>query len=46
MITYSDENIKIVLQHLNNLEIKGIENAKRIVIIEGILQNPKEVKNE
>jgi len=42
---YSTEAINGVLTLLNNIEIKGIDNAKRIAGIATILQNPEEDKD-
>lgn len=44
-ITYKILAIDQVLKLLENIEIKGIENAKRIVAIEAILQNPIKVES-
>lgn len=41
MITYSEETIKNALMLLNNIETKGIENAKRIVLISQLLDTPE-----
>lgn len=40
-MTYSETEIRSVLTLLNSIETKGIENAKRIVMIEQILQQPE-----
>lgn len=40
-MTYKDEAIKGVLTLLESIEIHGIENAKRIVLIDQILRNPE-----
>jgi len=45
-MTYTEEAIKGALMLLNNIETHGIENAKRIVMIEQILQNPMEEKHD
>lgn len=37
---YTEEAIKGALMILNQIETRGIDNAKRIVQIEMILQNP------
>ena len=37
-MTYREEQINAILTLLNNMEVKGIENAKRIVMIQQILQ--------
>ena len=42
---YTDEAINGALVLLNSMEIKGIENAKRVVMIDQILRNPMEDKN-
>ena len=38
-IAYPQESIEKLLLLLNNIEIKSIDNAKRIVMIENILQS-------
>ena len=40
-MTYKAEAINTVLSLLNNIEIKGIDNAKRIAGIATILTNPE-----
>ncbi len=43
---YTETQIQSVLQLLNRIEVKGVDNCKRICIIEQILQNPqREEKN-
>ena len=42
---YSAEAINGALMLLNNIEIKGIDNAKRIAGIATILSNPEEDKD-
>lgn len=44
-ITYKISVIEQALKLLENIEIKGAENAKRIVAIEAILQNPIKIEN-
>lgn len=39
---YTTTQIQSVLQLLNQINVKGIENCKRICLIEQILQNPEE----
>lgn len=43
---YTDTQIKSILQLLNQINVKGIENCKRICLIEQILQNPAEGEGE
>ena len=38
---YNSENINTIFELLNKLEVKGLDNAKRIVIIEQLLNNYK-----
>lgn len=38
---YTDEAIKNALQLLNRIEVRGIENCKRVALIEEILQHPE-----
>lgn len=45
-MTYTVTQIQSVLQLLNQLGVKGIENCKRICLIEQILQNPEEGEGE
>lgn len=42
MKTFKEETINNVLMLLNNLDIKGIENAKRIVLITQLLNQTEE----
>ena len=37
MIKYKDEQIKNILNLLDNLTVKGIDNSKRVAIISQIL---------
>lgn len=46
MITYTITQIQSVLSLLNQIGVKGIENCKRICLIEQILQNPEEGEGE
>lgn len=46
MLKYSVTQIQSVLQLLNQISVKGIENCKRICMIEQILQNPAEGEGE
>lgn len=39
--SYTDEAIKNALQLLNRIEVRGIENCKRVTLIEEILQHPE-----
>ena len=39
---YTATQIQSVLQLLNQIDVKGIDNCKRICLIEQILQNPEE----
>ena len=39
MKTYSEEQISSIIHLLNNLEVKGIDNATRVVMISKILEN-------
>ena len=39
-MNYTETQIQSALQLLNNVSVKGIENCKRICMIEQILQNP------
>lgn len=41
MIMYEESDIQTVLNMLNHLDVKGIENCKRVVLIEQILQSFK-----
>lgn len=43
---YTDTQIKSMLQLLNQISVKGIENCKRICLIEQILQDPEEGEGE
>lgn len=45
-IAYNKEIIENILLLLNNLEIKGIENAKRISLIESMLREGKSIKED
>ena len=45
-MTYTSEAIQGALTLLNNIETHGIENAKRIVMIAQILQNPEKEKDD
>lgn len=38
---YTKEQIDGVLALLNGIEVKGLENAKRITMIDMILRNPE-----
>lgn len=40
MITYAETQIQSALTLLNQISVKGIENCKRICLIEQILQEP------
>ena len=46
MISYSETQIQSALTLLNEVSTKGIENAKRIVMIEQILQHPTREETE
>ncbi len=41
-IKYTATQIQSVLSLLNQISVKGIENCKRICLIEQILQDPEE----
>jgi len=41
-MTYDDKSIQQAVTLLNSITVTGIENCKRVVIINEILQNPKE----
>lgn len=43
---YSMEQMRQALACLNSLSISGIENAKKVCMMESILQNPIEVEGE
>ena len=43
---YTDTQIKSILQLLNQINVKGIDNCKRICLMEQILQNPEEGEGE
>lgn len=43
---YSVTQIQSVLNLLNQIDVKGIKNCKRICLIEQILQYPKEEEGE
>lgn len=45
-MTYTVTQIQSVLSLLNQISVKGIENCKRICMIEQILQNPAEGEGE
>lgn len=45
-IAYNKEIIENILLLLNNLEIKGIENAKRISLIESMLREGKSIEKD
>lgn len=45
-ITYKKESIENILLLLNNLETKGIENAKRISLIESMLREGKSIEED
>ena len=42
MIKYDKARIEYALNLLNEIEVKGIENCKRVAIIESVLQDFKE----
>ena len=44
-IVYKKESVENILLLLNNLEIKGIENAKRISLIESMLREGKSIED-
>ena len=46
MLTYKEETISNALMLLNNLEIKGIENAKRVTLISQLLQTTEKGETE
>lgn len=43
---YGLTQIQSILQLLNQISVKGIENCKRVCMIEQILQNPEEGEGE
>lgn len=43
---YTVTQIQSVLSLLNQISVKGIENCKRVCMIEQILQNPEEGEGE
>lgn len=45
-IAYNKEIIENILLLLNNIEIKGIENAKRISLIESMLREGKSIEED
>ena len=45
-IAYRKESIENILLLLNNLETKGIENAKRISLIESMLREGKSIEED
>lgn len=45
-IAYKKEIIENILLLLNNLEIKGLENAKRISLIESMLREGKSIEED
>lgn len=42
--SYTEESIQNMMLLLNHLEITGIENAKRIVMLESILLSGEEIE--
>lgn len=46
MISYTETQIQSALTLLNEISTKGIENAKRIVMIEQVLQHPTREEKE
>ena len=42
---YDQENVRQALSLLNQIEVRGFENAKRLAIAAQILNNPKEEKD-
>lgn len=38
---YTATQIQSVLQLLNQIDVKGIDNCKRVCLIEQVLQNPE-----
>ena len=45
-MTYTVTKIQTALTLLNQIGVKGIENCKRVCMIEQILQNPAEGEGE
>lgn len=45
-IVYKKESVENILLLLNNMEIKGIENAKRISLIESMLREGKSIEED
>ena len=39
-IKYKNDDIVQVLNLLNSIEVKGLDNCRRLLIIEQVLQNP------
>ena len=44
--SYTEVQMKSALNLLNQIEVKGIENCKRIAMIEGIIQSPQKEDND
>jgi len=40
-MTYSEESVNNMKILLNNMEVKGIENCKRVVLIAQLLETPE-----
>ena len=45
-LVFDETAIRSALMLLNQIEVKGIENCKRVTMIEQILQHPEEYKRE
>lgn len=45
-LIYAEENILRALNLLNSMEVKGAENAERLLTAFAILKNPQEIKEE
>lgn len=44
--SYSDTQMQSALNLLNHIEVSGIENCKRIAMIEAIIQSPQKEDND
>lgn len=41
--TYAGEQIQAVLNHLDNISLTGLDNAKRLGVVASILEKPIEI---
>lgn len=46
MLKYTEQQINNVANLLNNLTIRGIEDAKRVAVIAGILNSGEKADND